>query len=709
MKKLLLVAALAAIACSTQASLILSNSFAYPDGPLVGGSVGSPLGVWVTHSGTANQVDVLGGVVNLTGTEGEDVSTVLTNATYPTAISNGTVYASFDLNVSALPTAAVYFAHFKGTSTDFRARIFINTSATPGKFRVGIVNGSATSAAYVPLDLDPGVTYKLVLRFVDAATATLWVDPNAESNTANQAIGTDTITSGFAGCYYWAWRQSGNMGTFTVDNLLIGTTFDDVAVSGGAPSISPIPDQSIAANASTGPIGFTVADVETPAQNLIVTATSDNTALIPNNPANLVLGGTGSDRTITVIPSAGQQGVANILVLVTDGDSLSTSESFQVVVGSPGIDPIASQMTRVGTAFAPVGISVSDAETPNSLIVTATSGNQALISDSGLVISGTGTSRTLQITAEPGQTGVAVITVSVSDSVHTVNTTFKAAVSPSLGLILADTFTYPDGVMQESSGYFWLAYSGSDSNDLFVAEGKVQLGNTNYQDVHAFYSNSITLGANSGAILYSSFKVNFNSLPVGSGGGYFAFFKDSGTSQFRARVFAQTNGAAPGKFRLAISNGGFSQQNYPQDLSLGTEYTVVTRYNTLTGLATLWVNPANESGASVSGIDYANVPDLMTYAFRQDRGDSPGVITVDDLAVGTSWSDVYSYVPPDSIPLDIVKNGDGSITLNWSNPAFKLQERSSLSTGSWTTLEAATTGYTVSATGSKFYRLIAQP
>ncbi len=203
--------------------------------------------------------------------------------------------------------------------------------------------------------------------------------------------------------------------------------------------------------------------------------------------------------------------------------------------------------------------------------------------------------------------------------------------------------------------------------------------------------------------------MNFNSLPVGSGGGYFAFFKDSGTSQFRARVFAQTNGAAPGKFRLAISNGGFSQQNYPQDLSLGTEYTVVTRYNTLTGLATLWVNPANESGASVSGIDYANVPDLMTYAFRQDRGDSPGVITVDDLAVGTSWSDVYSYVPPDSIPLDIVKNGDGSITLNWSNPAFKLQERSSLSTGSWTTLEAATPGYTVSATGSKFYRLIAQP
>jgi hypothetical protein len=379
-----------------------------------------------------------------------------------------------------------------------------------------------------------------------------------------------------------------------------------------------------------------------------------------------------------------------------------------VVVGAPTIAPIAAQTTPAGTPFAPIAISVNDTETPNSLQVTAVSSNEGLIQSTKLAITGTGTSRTLQITPEAGQTGVSTITVTVSDGIQSASTTFSAAVAPQYGVILSDTFSYGDDLLPAASGYKWLTYSPAiASNDCYVVSGKVLLTQTNSDDVHAFFDGGVSIPRDSGAVLYSKFTLNYASLPTGSGGGYFAFFKEAGFSQFRARVFAKTNAAAAGKFRLAISNGGFTEQAYPMDLSLNTDYTVVTRFNTVSGIATLWVNPRNEASTSVSGIDYASPTDIYTYALRQDgRGGNIGTLSVDDLLVGTAFSDVLTVLPPlDPIPLNISRSG-ANIVLTWSDPAFRLQSADSIG-GSWTTLEA-TSGYSVPAAGTKFYRLIGE-
>ena len=69
------------------------------------------------------------------------------------------------------------------------------------------------------------------------------------------------------------------------------------------PTISDIANQGISEDANTGPLAFTVGDAETAATSLTVTASSSNTALVPN--ANVVLGGTGASRTVTVTPLAG--------------------------------------------------------------------------------------------------------------------------------------------------------------------------------------------------------------------------------------------------------------------------------------------------------------------------------------------------------------------------------------------------------------------
>ncbi len=84
-----------------------------------------------------------------------------------------------------------------------------------------------------------------------------------------------------------------------------------------APAISSIPNATIPAGTSSGPLAFTVSDLETPAGNLTLLASSSNPALLPN--AGIAFGGTGANRTVTLNPVAGQAGTATVTVSLSDG------------------------------------------------------------------------------------------------------------------------------------------------------------------------------------------------------------------------------------------------------------------------------------------------------------------------------------------------------------------------------------------------------
>jgi hypothetical protein len=100
-----------------------------------------------------------------------------------------------------------------------------------------------------------------------------------------------------------------------------------------APLVSAISNQFTDLNAGTGAITFTVADVESPAATLALTATSSNQALVPD--ANILLGGTETSRSVTITPAAYQIGSATITVTVRDGQ-LSTLSAFPITVtGTP--------------------------------------------------------------------------------------------------------------------------------------------------------------------------------------------------------------------------------------------------------------------------------------------------------------------------------------------------------------------------------------
>jgi len=95
------------------------------------------------------------------------------------------------------------------------------------------------------------------------------------------------------------------------------------------PLISSIPSQIITVGSSTPALPFTVQDAETPATNLTVTANSSNPTLVPAS--GVVLGGSGTNRTVTITPAAGQTGTTTIALMVCD-PTLCTTTTFEVTV-----------------------------------------------------------------------------------------------------------------------------------------------------------------------------------------------------------------------------------------------------------------------------------------------------------------------------------------------------------------------------------------
>jgi len=186
------------------------------------------------------------------------------------------------------------------------------------------------------------------------------------------------------------------------------------------PTITSIADQTIPEDSATGALAFTVGDAEDAAGSLMVTATSSNQVLVPDG--NLVLGGSGANRTITVTPTANQNGMTVVTLTVQDSAGNTTQASFMVTVTSandpPTITAISDQVILEDSTTGALAFTVGDVETAaTSLTVTATSSDTTIIPNANLVIGGTGANRTITVTPAANQNGGPVtINVVVQDT-----------------------------------------------------------------------------------------------------------------------------------------------------------------------------------------------------------------------------------------------------------------------------------------------------
>jgi hypothetical protein len=234
----------ASFAATTAAAapLPLSETFSYPDGNLV------PNGGWANFSGAVTDVQVVSGRAVGFGPNANDDHVFFTAQPL-----TAKTYACFLVKIPAVvgPPKPIYFFAMKDAGTaNFVSRVYVlqitggwtfglshsSTSAT-----VGVVPWSASTLLY---DHD----YNVVVCYDPVAhSSTMWVDPVNELSTSvsivNAAIAALPVSTVIL-------RQSATAATlpptpvytgtadwgFSVDNLGVGTTFNEACVAGPTPT-----------------------------------------------------------------------------------------------------------------------------------------------------------------------------------------------------------------------------------------------------------------------------------------------------------------------------------------------------------------------------------------------------------------------------------------------------------------------------------------
>ena len=230
------------------------------------------------------------------------------------------------------------------------------------------------------------------------------------------------------------------------------------------PTISPIADVAIEENTSTRPLNFTANDAETDASRLTLSA------MYISSPSNLlqsvVLGGTDTNRTITLTPTTNFIGTAVVTVVVADEEGGQASASFTVNVTfcdscQPRVGRIPDQTVLLNSIVGLIPFSVDNIP---GLVLAANSSNTALVPNENIAFVGTGVNLALLITPATNMTGIATISITASDGVRRAATTsFKLtvlseirlnaqriSVSGALQLRLAG-FTGQGGLIQSST------------------------------------------------------------------------------------------------------------------------------------------------------------------------------------------------------------------------------------------------------------------
>jgi hypothetical protein len=308
--------------------------------------------------------------------------------------------ASFSISGNELRTAAVFDYEAKSSYS-----IRVRTTDQGGLYFEKVFTVTITNVNEAPtlttVSLLPGATEdtSLSITYDTLATAANEADEDGDSLSFRvEAVSSGTLTKGgvavVAGStllgsgetLVWtpAANASGTLNAFTVkawDGALASATAVQVQVSvtavNDAPTISDIGDQTIVENGNTGAIGFTVGDVDTDLNSLGLQGGSSNTALVPLS--NIVFGGSGASRAVTVSPVAGASGAATITVTVSDG-ALTASDTFVLTV-----TPINRTPTDIGLSNSSVAenqssgtlvgnLSTTDPDAGNTFVYTLVSG-----------------------------------------------------------------------------------------------------------------------------------------------------------------------------------------------------------------------------------------------------------------------------------------------------------------------------------------------
>jgi|GEM_PF-3629661 len=440
------------------------------------------------------------------------------------------------------------------------------------------------------------------------------------------------------------------------------TTFTlSVVAVNDSPSITAIANQQIEEDASLDSLPFTIDDQETAPDSMTLSATSSNPALIQSS--GISFSGTGNNRFVSITPLSGQSGVTNITLSVSDGTtSVDTSFTLtvQAVNDPPTISAVEDQTIVQDTSSNSIAFTLSDKETAvSSLIISATSSDQTLVSDNNLLISGTGNSRTLIITPLSGQTGVTTITLQVDDGAAIATSIFTATVvgtsTPVISGIADQSitknsnsniipFTVSDGDTPLSS----LTFTVTSSNQGLVPNSNLIVGGS---------GNNRTLSITPVAELTGSAVITLN---VNDG-------SNSSSTSFNLSVNQSTGATAPTVNSAQYVANGLLTPNGGESWSFGTTVNITWQSSSLAGSnVSLFFLLDNPNGLETTDpASLAQTVNNKNWIARSETSQVPntGTLTIDPTQLGLSSSFMRTLIIDDLGNWDISDN-EFTISLN---------------------------------------------
>ena len=215
-------------------------------------------------------------------------------------------------------------------------------------------------------------------------------------------------------------------GVFSSDSTFLLT----VLPVNDAPTMVPVDEVHFFEDAGELVFEYNVIDIDSPLTLVSVNLSSDNEVLFP--PGSIFSAGIDSSRSMHILPAQDQSGIANITATVSDGIAFTVRE-FRVNIAEVDDPPVLSNIentTLSEDGSETIGFFVSDPDTSlGELRVNATSSHPNLVNDTGLVLAGTGSQRTLTIYPVENQHGNADIRVTVTDGTSSSAVTFAVTVT----------------------------------------------------------------------------------------------------------------------------------------------------------------------------------------------------------------------------------------------------------------------------------------
>jgi len=196
--------------------------------------------------------------------------------------------------------------------------------------------------------------------------------------------------------------------------------------------------------------------------------------------------------------------------------------------------------------------------------------------------------------------------------------------------LIAEDFSYTDGSLVGNGA--WESESGT-AGDFLVSSGQavVKHGDPS-EDV------KISFTAGDGSIYVGfDFSVDDLGAPYGTGTDFEYFAHIS----FKARIDI-VSGSNGGDYSVGISSGGSTAEStWATDLTFGQSYRLIAKFDQVTGIAELWINPTASTDTSISGSE--SIGNVSSFDLRQSDSSENETVRVDNLMIGKTFGDVLAF------------------------------------------------------------------